>query len=110
MKEKLKYILLIISILGVGFLFFLSFLIPPSKITTASKISINQRVIIQGEVIQERDYDSFSIIILKDNYGNITILSKINSSFFNKTVEVTGIIQEYNNILEISASKIRELN
>ena len=101
---NLKLISLIIALLGLSSLFLLAYFLHPQQISTLQELKENSYVQAQGKVISERTYADFSIIKL-DNNLTITCNCK---GFINKTIEVEGKVESYENTLQIKAYKIKE--
>lgn len=108
-----QLLLLLLSLLGISFLFFLSLVLQPKliKISEISDLTINKNVKIQGQASSFRILDkatNFSSFLLEDSTGNITITCNC----YNLTgkLEVIGKIQEYNNKLQVQADKITKLS
>lgn len=109
--ERLLYFSLIISLTGILTLFVISpFQI--REITTNSNLSINEQVKISGKIISERIADkssSFTILTLQDDKGKIEVTCNCQNSWLNRTVQVTGKVEEYDKKLQITADKIENV-
>jgi len=105
-KTSLVYICLAISLLGILALFLLSNLIQPVEINTNSTAKENELVKITGRIIKEKSYEDFSVLTLQDSIGNIAVSCNC-KGFENKSVEITGKTEIYNNKLQIRAYTIK---
>lgn len=115
MENKLK-ILLTLSLLGILLLLAVSQFIEPRSISEISDItrsSLNQRVMIKGNITGIRAYNNNTFFVFKvsDKTGNITAVA---NSDFNLKEKIdasqdyllTGKVQEYNKTLQLSIEKI----
>lgn len=108
MKRLLK-LSLIASFLGVLLLLFLANHQKPREISSASNLTLNEKVKISGLITEEKNYGDFSILTLQDELGKIAITCNC-GGFKNKTVEVQGKITEYKNTKQIQAEQIHLAN
>ena len=99
---------LIISILGIFLLLFLTNFLAYKEITSLSNLTLNEKVRIEGKIIEEKTYGEFSVLKLKDEQGEIEITCNC-KNFLNKIVLVQGKVTEYKNIKQISAEKIEAI-
>ena len=88
-------------------LIMVNFLNPPTKrINEINKNDLGKIIIIQGTIKSIKNYESFTILKILDESGEIEVISdKINITK-NSSITVQGIIQEYNSKLQINAKKI----
>ena len=109
MNKKLLKISLIISFLGILLLLFLSNLQPKlSAISQLQNSSLNSLIRIQGKIIQAKQIQlDFYILIIQDETGEIEVLLEKNFET-NKTIEVTGKLQEYKSKIQIQVEKMQE--
>jgi len=115
-KSKLKKINLLkvslsISLIGIFLLLFLANFIPPKhlNINQINNNLLNQKVQIQGQVLNIRDYENqnLQVILVKDETGQIEIITnKITSIQKDTEVVVIGKITNYKEDLQITADKI----
>lgn len=104
MERLLLKLSLIISFLGILILLFLASQTPKLiKISEIINSSINVKI--QGKIIQEKAYDDFSILIVKDSNRSIEATCSCHG-FLNKTVEIIGKLEEYEGRKQISIDKI----
>lgn len=104
--NRLFTISLGISLIGILILFILAGQITPKEITTNSTIKPNEQVKIIGKIISEKKFEDFKILTLEDSYGKIQIICNCKRALLNKTVEVKGKMEEYNNKSQINAEEI----
>ena len=100
---------LIITILGLFALLILLNRLPLKEIKTLddlNKTEENQKVFVNGKVIDERIYETSKILIL-DN--QIPVTCKGCPSYINKSTSIIGKIDNYNNKNKIIALKINTL-
>ena len=112
MRTILK-IMLAFSILGVFMLLFLSQTLEPKKISISdiTKDFLGEKVSVEGKIISLKQYNdkTFQVLIIKDSTGNITAIANSERGFrINNSINYTiiGEVQEYNNSLRISISKL----
>jgi len=103
---KLLKFSLSISFLGIFLLLFLANYQKPKEITTSSNLTLNEKISIKGKIINERNYDEFSILKLQDSCGTIEIICNC-KNFLNKSVLIEGKVTEYKNKKQIQAEKIQ---
>lgn len=109
MKQNLLKLSLIISFLGILLLLFLSNLQPKlSAISQLQNSSLNSLIRIQGKIIQTKQIQpDFYILTIQDETGEIEVLLEKNFAS-NKTIEITGKLEEYKNKLQIQAERIQQ--
>ncbi len=103
-----------VAILGVGILFLCTFLFeyPLTAIQDITTDLDGKIVHVQGEILSSRNSKDTSIFTLQDDTGTISIvLYNLNNRDLTKgrTVEVLGIVDEYQCNLEIKASEVTAL-
>ena len=109
MKQNIFNLTLVISLIGIFLLLFLSYSLSPDliDIEKIDNKSINKQVKIQGKIINIKDKQSFKILQIQDNTGKINILCNCKDNIKqNQTLIIVGKIQEYKEVLQISADKI----
>ncbi len=101
---------LLISLLGISFLFILSITKPPikMKISDINEKNTNNLVQVTGKITKIKNYNTFKIITVKDSTGNLDIITESNLEK-NESVSVIGKVQEYKNQLQIKAKNIISL-
>ena len=103
-------ITLSISLMGILLLLIISNQQP--KLTTINQITIkdlNKNIKIQGEITNIKNYQesNFQILSIKDETGEIDITANQILNLTNsQTIIVSGKVTEYENNLQIQASKI----
>ena len=96
-----------VSLLGIPFLLLLSNVLEPKEITI-SEINgkmLNQKIKISGEILKIENKETFSLLSIKDETGEIKALCECNLST-NQRVSITGKVTEYKNSLQINVEKI----
>jgi len=115
--ERLLKVSLVISLLGILVLTYLSLNTEPklSSISNLSSENINQEVKILGQITKIKDFDSFSVLYIKekDSQADSTIQGIVDSANFtinsSKEYYFIGQISEYNKTLQINIEKITQL-
>jgi hypothetical protein len=110
----MKQVMLTISIVGIFLLLaIIKFqTIESAQISSISPQSIGKEVKITGSIISFKEYENdFKILRIKDIKGNKDIITVTCNCieikpYMNKTLEITGKIEEYNSQLQINADKI----
>lgn len=111
MQNQAK-IFLALSLVGILFLLFLAFYLPPEtlKISEINEKMLGKQVKLEGKITGIKDFSSkdFLLLTLEDKTGKITLIAftKNKLDITNKTYIVTGKISEYNKELQITAEKI----
>ena len=79
------------------------------QISSINSQSIGKEIKITGNIISFKEYENnFKILRIKDNKDIITVTCNCLEikPYLNKTLEITGKIEEYNNQLQINTNKI----
>ena len=108
-NRNLLKISLSIALIGTLFLLLLTNLEPKlSQISNLDNKPLNNLVKIQGKIISSREINpNFYILTIQDNTGQIEIL--LNKKFENnKTLEIIGRLNKYQNKPQIQAEQIKE--
>ena len=112
MKETtLQKICLVISIFGIFCLIIISQKIKPInlEISQISKEYINKEIKVQGQITKITNKDTVSIIEISSKKSNIQVISykeDLKKLAKGEKVQVTGILKEYRNTLQIEARTI----
>lgn len=83
--------------------------IESAQISSISPQSIGKEVKITGNIISFREYENdFKILRIKDNKDTITVTCNCLEikPYLNKTLEITGKVEQYKEQLQINANKI----
>lgn len=101
------------AILGIALLLFLSQTLEP-KVIKISEIDYNlleQYAKVQGNVVSIKTYGDMAVLSLEDETGKISaVVYNLNENLsIGGKVEIIGKIKEYQNKLEIEASKINKI-
>ena len=106
---KLLKLSLIISLLGILILLIISNEYEPrlTKINQLTTNQLNKNIKIQAQIIKSIKKPNSQILTLRDSTGQVlAIINSKKSLPTNKTLMITGKLQEYNQELEISINKI----
>ena len=116
MEEKTLFnISLICALIGILIILFISERkeISDSNISSISKNHLDKEVKVKGYVTTSTNLPGIFILDLQDNTGNITVVifkEDENIDIKNgQVLEVTGIVKEYKNNLEVEASSVKIL-
>jgi len=114
MQNRISIILLIISAVGILFLFFLSqnLAVKETQINNISNKDLGDKVLIKGK-IKEIAYNQNSITILLENQNSskieiIMFTNKILNLKQNQTIRIYGKVDSYKSQLQIIVDKITE--
>jgi DNA/RNA endonuclease YhcR with UshA esterase domain len=111
-ERKLLTTALICSLIGIFIILSISENISPKKynIINITKETLNKQVILTGTISKIKTTDELTILTLKDNTGEITVVifDKNLNLEPNKKITVEGKVIEYKGTLEIQASRIKE--
>jgi len=110
-EQNLQKICLIISILGIFSLFFISQKLQPKdlEIEQISKQYLNQEIKVNGSITSIKDKISLTLIELSSGSSKIDVViykEDIKEIKKGSNIEVVGILNQYNNQLQINAKKI----
>lgn len=106
-NRTLLKITMIVSLLGIFILLIISNIEPKTiTVSEAKNKSLDSRVKIQGTIVKTTELGkNFYKLTIKDNTSLID--ATLNTKFAsNKTIEVLGILSEYQNQTQISIEKI----
>jgi len=107
-QETLFKISLIISVAGIFLLLLLANFLEP-KLISIQNITIkmlNEKVKIQGSVLNIEDKETFKILTIKDDSSSIEVLCECKNISSNQNMEIIGKVQEYEKTLQLQADKI----
>ena len=101
-EKMLKKISFILSLVGIAFLIGL-FLSSPIELDDIDELEINEKVVLTGEVENERDFGDFKIWSVE----GVTAVCNCKESYLGEEVRVVGIVDVYGGekqvrVLEIS--------
>ncbi len=104
----MRKISFIITLAGILLLAFLLLFQKPIKINSQSdlsKLEDNQLVSLSGIVSSERSFSTYKLLTI----NNITLSCKCTQKYLNKSLSITGILEEFNNkktikVLTLSSS------
>jgi|SRR3990167_5593506 len=84
-----------------------------SNISSISKSSIGQKIKVMGIVQSKNEFSNILILNIADSTGPIKVIAYKNRKYQNinkgDVLEITGLVKEYNNELELEAISIRKL-
>jgi len=80
----------------------------PKEINSSNLQNYSGYVKITGKITFEKDYDEFKSLTLQDNYGKIQVSCFGCPRLINKSVAITGKIQEYRGKKQILAELVAE--
>ena len=102
-------IVILVSFFGVLQLLLFSLIEPsPSQISELDNLTLGSRVKIIGNLTKKVQLDeNFYALTIKDNSSQIGVVLDKNFTS-NKTLEITGILEEYKDKKQIKADKIIE--
>lgn len=112
--EKIKKILLLASLVGIMILLFISQQLNPktSSISQLNESELGKRVLIEGKIIEIKDYsnNTFHIIEIQDETSTISAVfnTKSQEIHINSSLNYTiiGKLDQYNKTLQINVEKI----
>ncbi len=100
----LKRVSFIIAVITLSFLIFL-LARSPVIVQDIEKAEINQKIILEGIVNSARDLDNFKILLV----NGTEVVCSCSQNYLNKHVQVTGLVEEYQNKKQIRALEIRTI-
>lgn len=118
-KKRLLILSTFIFLITISILFFILINQKPIflEINQINELYLNKQIQIVGLVKEIKNYNQFQIWTLNDVSSEKTIQITTNSEkivlisdYKNKTISVTGKLEEYNDKLQIKAYKINILN
>ncbi|HRZ85847.1 MAG TPA: hypothetical protein P5277_03640 [Candidatus Paceibacterota bacterium] len=106
----MKNTFLILSLIGIFVILIINSISEPKQthISEISDKNLNKQVKITGKIFQIKQAKEYQIISIKDNSAKIEASCKCNISKdnMNKTIEVIGKVNKYQNNFQIYADKI----
>jgi len=109
-NNALSKIYLVLAVVGILFLFILTYFVKPQEISICKIRELQQGdyVKVYGKIISERNLTSdFTILTLQNSTCRVEITCNC-KNFTNQNVSVIGKIEYYQNKTQISADKIQQ--
>lgn len=100
--RKLSFVL---TILGISILLvMLNF--SGKKVESLEGLELNEKVIVSGEILKERDFGDFKIF----NMGEIEVYCNCKESYLGKEVLIEGLVAEFDGEKQVKVLKIKILH